>query len=138
MAAKERLIYDDAPPHARKHRWDDVDAGFVRDEDDAKLVGKCSSEIDKTTAQALLDEGIRWSPRRSRSPYPERVFNVFKGIPYRAHRQAPRKYHGFPELPSRIPGGTDGEIARQLRQRAEREGFGEEFDAWIARWKDER
>ena len=137
MAAKRRLLYDDSPPHARKHRWDSAEAGFVRDEDDAKLVGKCSNEIDTTIAQGLLDEGIHWSPRRSRSPLPERIFNVFKGIPYRAHRQAPRMYHGFPELPSRLPGGPDGRIAQELRRRAQREGCETQFDAWIARWKHE-
>jgi hypothetical protein len=88
MPAKHRLVYDDSPPHARKHRWDEAEAGFVRDEQDGPWIGKCSSD-------------------------------------------------GFPELPARIPGGQDGEIARALRQRAQRDGFEEQFDTWIARWKDE-
>lgn len=136
MSPKVRLTYDDSPPHARKHRWEQPAAGFSRDED-GKLVGKCSSDIDKPTAQALLENGIPWRARHSRGQYPDRVFNVFKGIPYRAHPRAPRKYHGFPELPSRIPGGPDGDIAQELKRRARREGFEEQFDTWIARWKDE-
>lgn len=137
MPAKHRLTYDDSPPHARKHRWDRAEADFVRDEHDGKLVGKCSREIDKPTAQALLDGGIEWRAPHSRREFPDRVFNVFQGIPYRAHRQGPRMYHGFPELPSRIPGGPHGEIALALRARAQKQGFEAQFDTWIARWKDE-
>jgi hypothetical protein len=108
MAAKLRLTYDDSPPHARKHRWNHGDAGFVRDEDNGAWVGKCSTRIDPSTAQNLLDDGIPWSPRRSRSPFPERVFNVFEGIPYRAHRQAPGCTMGFQSSPLAYPAASMG------------------------------
>ena len=91
-------------------------------------VGKCSSDINEELAQDLLDSGITWSPLSHRSPLPHSVFNVYNGIPYRAHRRgSTRFYHGFPDVRSRIPRA----IRDQLRDLAVAQQCADEFDAWM-------
>jgi hypothetical protein len=89
-------------------------------------VGKCPKDMSLETAQELLDEGIQFSGRNRRSPYPQEIFNVHKGIPYRAHQKDPGRYHGFPERPSKI----HPHILEQLRTRAEDAGDSEAFEQW--------
>jgi hypothetical protein len=115
---------DDADRRKHKSDWEDAAPGFLPDVD-GYVVGKCprDPELD---AQQLLDEGIRVPGRYPRSPFPERIYNVFKGIPYHAHQKRPGHYHGFPERPSRIPPA----IREQLRARAEQRGEGEAYEDW--------
>ena len=93
-------------------------------------MGKCPSGLDKRQAQRLLEDGIPYHGRYSRKRRPERVYNIFEGVPYRAHIMG-RVYHGFPEIPSEIP----PEILEELRERADDEGTREQFEAWLERYR---
>jgi hypothetical protein len=119
------LVYEPDENHRRKHRGDEPEARLTED-DTGNLVGKCSSEIDVDVAQRLLDEGIHWSPRTHRSPYPKYVYNVHKGVPYRAHRRG-QAYHGFPDVKNRIP----TTVRDDLRRRAEARDELAVFDLWM-------
>jgi hypothetical protein len=122
-----KRIYEPDESHRAKHRGDSADARLTVDED-GRLVCKCSNEIDTMLAQRLLDEGLPWSPATHRSPLPHSVFNVYRGIPYRAHRRGrTRFYHGFPDVKQRIP----AVLRAQLRERAVNQGAEDAFDAWM-------
>ncbi len=56
------------------------------------------------------------------------LFNVFEGVPYRAHRMG-HAYHGFPDFERNIP----REIREALRARAAKDGFEKEFEEWMER-----
>jgi hypothetical protein len=124
---KRRLIYapDDADRRKHKDNWQRAEPGFVYDSD-GYPVGKCPNGMDMDTAQGLLDGGISYAGRNRRSPFPESIYNVHGGVPYRAHQKAPGKYHGFPERASRIP----PRILQELRKRAEENGHLEMFERW--------
>ena len=124
---KLKPIYEPDESHRAKHRGSSEDAVLIQD-DDGNLVGKCSTLIDVACAQKLLDEGCAWSPKTHRSPLPHSVFNVFQGIPYRAHRRGTtRFYHGFPDVQNRIP----RDIRGRLREIAVAQGTEGTFDAWM-------
>lgn len=118
--------YDPNLAHRDKHRWDRDYASFVREEE--KLVGKCPCDIDDAVAQRLLEDGIPYRGRNRGGAYPERIYNVYRGVPFRAHEMAPGVYHGFPEHPSRLP----PEIREKLRARADEADEREAFEAWLA------
>lgn len=127
MTPRPKPVYEPDPSHTHKHRGSTPDAMIVADVDGRPL-GKCSSEIDRTTAQRLLDTGIAWSPSSHRSPLPHSVFNVYKGVPYRAHpRGRTRFYHGFPDVRNRIPAS----IRALLRALAAAEDAEDAFDRWM-------
>lgn len=127
MARKTRLRYDPDESHRRKHHWTHPYAAII-EEDDGKRVGKCSSGIDMNTAQALLDSGVHYSTLRfRRKMHPEMVFNVFEGIPYKAHQMGSGSYHGFPVCRRDIPRNVLGD----LTMLAEREGSEEALSRWL-------
>jgi len=130
---KGKPRYDPDLSHREKHRWDRPEADIIIDED-GKPVGKCPSDIDDKTAQDLLDNGIPFFQKgRLTRKYPQRVYNVFRGVPYRAHEMGRGLYHGFPELPDDVP----PRIREDLRERACRSGNVEAFDAWMnRRWPE--
>jgi hypothetical protein len=121
------LVYSADAAHRKKHRWDKAEPSHVPD-DDGKLVGKCSSKIDEAVAQRLLEEGIPWNPKTWRKKHPKMVFNVFEGVPYRAHRMG-NGYHGFPDIERNVPKS----VRDDLRSRAAEQGFEKEFDDWMER-----
>jgi hypothetical protein len=129
MPRKHNWSYDPAESRRRLHVWAEPHAGFAFEETRDMEVGKCSSEIDTTLAQRLLDAAIPYNPGSWRKKYPKMLYNTYKGTPYRAHQMGPGKYHGFPEKPSQIP----PIILEDLRSRAKAEGCEEEFDAWLKR-----
>jgi hypothetical protein len=98
---------------------------------DGGYVGKCPSDLDDRQAQRLLDDGIMYWGRNRRKPRPERVYNIHRGIPHRAHLMGGR-YHGFPEIPSEIPPS----IRDELRARAVAERTVDAFDEWMEKYKD--
>ncbi len=121
------IEYEPDPSHRKKHGGGSSEAQILVDVD-GNLVSKCSNEIDPTLAGRLLREGIPWSSESSRSPLPEAVFNLHRGIPYRAHRRGKtRFYHGFPDVRRRMPGG----IWKQLADLAIEQGVQQEFERWM-------
>lgn len=118
--------YQPPPAKRRKHGAVGPRATMQPDED-GKPVGRCAGTIDDETAQQLLETAIRWGGRRRRKQWPEKLFNVFEGIPYCGHGPGDGIFWGFPI------GGRDIplEIMEDLRSRAEDEGHLEAFDAWL-------
>ena len=118
-----KFLYDRGQ-HRRKHCWKNSYAGF---QPSAKgQVGKCSSKITQTIAQALLDDGVPdWDNEDAQ--YPTAIYNVFEGIPYEAAPTEPGKsYHGYPwrgTMPLRI--------FAQLEERASQSGHGRRFKKWV-------
>jgi hypothetical protein len=121
------LTYKADPKHAQKHRGSKAEAEIVTDVDGTP-VGKCSKEISPEEAQSLLDSGIRFPPCDP-SEVPKDVYNIHRGVPYRAHRNGAntRNFHGFPDVVRRIP----PKVRAELRERAKREGVADLFDRWM-------
>lgn len=116
-----------------KHRWNKDEAGFKP----AKRgpVGKCHSSISEEIAQDLLQTGII-----EPSPFgddnlcaaPERVYNVYRGIPYVAvHTRPGISYHGYPWR-----GRMHPQVREQLRARAEQTGDLREFQKWLKKYHE--
>ena len=127
--SNRKLTYKPDSKHRSKHKWA-LSKPAIETDGDGKPVARCPESIQGDTAQRLLDNGLKWSGRRKRSPFPERVFNVHEGVPYRAQRLATGQYYGFPELPARIP----PHIREKLRERAMKEGYGDVFNDWMTRY----
>ena len=116
-----------------KHRWKKDRAGFKP----AKRgpIGKCHRSISEEIAQNLLHTGII-----EPDPFgddnlcaaPERVYNVYRGIPYVAVPTRPGiSYHGYPWR-----GRMNPQIQEQLRVRAEQSGDLREFQKWLKKYRD--
>lgn len=119
-----KYLYD--PGEGRfKHRWKNDYPGF--EGSPQAPVGKCPSGITPERAQQLLDDGIAYYEDATAAGLPEAIYNVFHGVPYEtAPTERGKSFHGFPwrgKMPSRI--------RQQLATRAETEGYGREFRAWI-------
>jgi len=115
----------------RKHHWDRGHAGFVTV--GRIRVGKCPSTMDASSAQALLEEAIPYSPPRWDRPYPKRLYAVSDGVVYRAAPTNPgTSYHGFPEHPQTFPrAGNARDVKRQLLERAAQQGCEREVRQWM-------
>src|SRR4051812_3673364 len=86
----------------RKHHWSHDYAGFVKVKD--VLVGKCPSTLSIADCEALLNNGIAWTPDRWRKQYPKRIYNVRDCVVYRATPTIGGvSYHAFPELREQFP-----------------------------------
>jgi hypothetical protein len=129
MPSRRTLSYDADESRRRLHQWKHAHAGFVSEEKRGREVGKCSASIDADLAQRLLDGAIERSPKTWKKIYPKELFNVYEGVPYRAHSVTKGQYHGFPEK----PGGVPPNLHDELRSRAQQAGFLDEFDAWMAK-----
>lgn len=127
MAPKQpTLVYAPSPADRKKHKDGAQPYPTILQDIDGYPIGKCPADMSMEAAQDLLDEGIPFAGRNRRSPYPQEIFNVHDGIPYRAHQKEPGRYHGFPERPSRIR----PDILEQLRSRAKAMGDIEAFEQW--------
>lgn len=111
-----------------KHRWKFDRAGFLPSK--RGPVGKCHSSITTELAQDLLRTGIP-EPTvyedEDTSRAPDRIFNVYRGVPYVAVPTGPGKsYHGYPWR-----GRMSATVRGELRSRAEAEGNTRTFDKWL-------
>ena len=115
----------------RKHHWNNNYAGFK--DQDGVTVGKCPANITGTQAEALLHNGIAWSPPTWEKPYPNRIYVVYQGVVYRATPTNPGvSYHGFPETGKdlrRLPKGLQDEIMQSARSN----GWEKEVKKWFDR-----
>lgn len=129
-ATAMQLLYERGE-HRRKHCWSNNYAGYTGK--GRNRVGKCSSDLTDIQAQNLLNSGIwvdadlRELPERN--AYPDYVYNVYGGVPYRAAVTVTmRSMHGYPclyekELPAWL--------RARLRQLAEDSGYLPEFNRWL-------
>lgn len=132
MARPSDPIYDPSPERRRKH-------GAVGDEPvlerypDGKLVGRCAGTITPKIAQDLLESALVAEHRRKSPPF---RFNVYEGIPYKAHGtkdgRSPLRYWGYPLGPT--DAGPD--ILERLRNIAKQSGHEERFDEWLRQCRD--
>ena len=97
-------------------------------------VGMCPTGMKRDGAEQALNDGIKRAGRRKRSPFPQDVYNVINGIPYRAHPSGRgARYHGFPEVIQKIP----VDVRQELRERAEQEGDLEAYESWESQHGDD-
>ncbi|MBF8272674.1 MAG: hypothetical protein HW380_1779 [Magnetococcales bacterium] len=82
-------------------------------------------------AERLLNDGIPWPPE---AEHPERIYNVYQGVVYRAAPSVPGKiYHGFPEKeqPGRL---VPDEVLGTLAERADNAGEFRKFKTWAKKY----
>ncbi|HIJ84646.1 MAG TPA: hypothetical protein HPQ00_10655 [Magnetococcales bacterium] len=123
--------YDSAERRA-KHKWSRDEAGFDPP-DIPGSPGKCPSSVTRTPglAERLLNDGIPWPPE---AEHPERIYNVYQGVVYRAAPSVPGKiYHGFPEKeqPGRL---VPDEVLGTLAERADNAGEFRKFKTWAKKY----
>jgi len=107
-----------------KHCWNRPYAGFEPDK--RGEVGKCSSKITNDVAQALLEDGVEFKINDD-DPHPDKIYNVFDGVPYVATITRPGvSYHGYPWR-----GSIPMRILRELERRADAAGNSREFKNWV-------
>ena len=110
----------------RKHHWRRNVAGFVTQ--GGVIVGKCPSGMTTEFAEAMLNDGVPWSPLRWRHDYPKRIYNILDGVVYRAVPTNPGvSYHGFPERLEHLP----TELIGPLLALAEALGERERIERWL-------
>ena len=132
MPPQQQYVYERGDGR-RKHRWKHDEAGF--EQHGSVRIGKCHRSIDDDEAQRLLDTGIP-DPDPYRDPsagvpptlaYPQKIYNVYRGVPYVAVPTRPGKsYHGYPAR-GRMP----PHIRKALCERAKRAKMLGEFKQWI-------
>ena len=118
-----------------KHVWKKQEAGF--EPSPRGPIGKCDSRIDQTIAEQLLKNGIveddpvRLPSGLGPQVHPEKIFNIYKGVPYVAVPTQPGKsYHGYP-----FRGRMTRSVERKLRDRATNAGVVRLFDKWMKKCK---
>lgn len=124
-AALASFLYERGEGRA-KHIWRYDRPGFQPG--NRGQVGKCPRSITDAIATSLLRTGfIEESPYCDAPHAPDCIYNVYRGVPYVAVPTQPGKsYHGYPWR-----GRMSATIRMKLRERAEAEGHGREFDQWL-------
>lgn len=111
-----------------KHCWANDHAGFQPSGRGA--VGKCHASITDEVAEQLLREGVVYHAPGTTSP--EHVYNVYRGVIYEAAPTQPGKsFHGYPWCGAQGRPPLPPRIIRQLRCRAEQQGYENEFEKWL-------
>ncbi len=102
----------------------------------SELVGKCPNGLSESTVLRLLNEGIPYPEEWEEADGPPaRLYNVHRGIPFVARRNAPGSYyyHGHPLGYRQVTSG----IRRELEARARAQGYEREFRRWCKQHKVE-
>lgn len=134
MARSARLKYAPTPAQRQKHGGISSRA-VIRIEGRLK-VGKCSTDIGTDQAEDLLNTGHKYSSRSAGKKYPERVYNVYDGVPYRAQHTDGGRYHGFPIHPDELKELPS--VRSALEAIAEEDGDLEKFNAWLeGGWRED-
>ena len=135
MAVKEpakKLIYDPGE-HRNKHCWNQPHAAIVLEGSSA--IGKCPSTLDKAQAGRLLEDAECDGKVEGQSVaelLPPRMWNVHQGIVYEAVPTQAGSYHGYPWCGRPGRNRLSRSVRAALKQRAEEQGFGSEFEKWMA------
>jgi len=135
MGLSSSYKYAPSPKKRKKHRGSSPRA-VIRIEGGLK-VGKCSAEITEEMAQDLLNAGHPYRSRRSaKKKYPERIYNVYDGVPYRAQHTNGGDYHGFPVHPDELD--EIPTVQKALEEIARQQGELDELRAWLdGGWRGE-
>ena len=108
-----------------KHKWNKDVADFVTP--DGMPVGKCPKSVGIDLATHLLNSGIEWHNPKIPKAYPDHIYNVYKGVIYKATITLHgRSYHGYP-WKGRLP----RQIYDKLVEIAKSQGYQAEFDEWV-------
>ena len=108
--------YDPGTPK-KKHHWEEDEPAIVRR--GRELVAMCPNNVTNAEAAAQLVNAVPWSPPDWDKPWPKRLYNLFRGIVYRAtHTLGGTSYHAFPEREGDLPAS----VRRQLSERAAKTG----------------
>jgi hypothetical protein len=101
------------------------EAGFIRN---SPPIGKCHRSITPEIAQILLRSGVFEASVYEDAPAtPDKIYNVYRGIPYEAVvTQGGKSYHGYPWA-----GRMSVTMREALRARAVQQGMRKEFDQWL-------
>jgi len=127
MLEQKEWLYDRGDAR-HKHHWKHDKAGFMRIGN--KDVGKCHSSITTELAQELLRTGLRYNAPGSEVV--THVYAVYRGVVYEAAPTlAGRSYHGYPWKGGQGRPALPRRIERELRKRAEQDGFSKEFTDWV-------
>ena len=114
-------IYEPSQDRKHKRGWLSDEAGFIEGPT-GEIIGKCPANLTEADASKLLNsDSIAYSNSRWPHQYPERVYNIYNGVLYRAKPTVPGKsYHGFPELSSeaeRLPRKLKEQLLELARKR---------------------
>jgi len=119
---------DESP--RRKHKWSRDEHGFV--EQNGVVVAKCPDSLTNEKARELLNSGVGWRDEDWPHDHPNKIYGVYRGVVYRATPTIPgRSYHGFPEVPSRMP--RKRELQEAIIELARNEGTEDEVRKWLKR-----
>lgn len=126
ISSEASRVYS-SPENRHKHRWSKNYAGFCRYH--GEIVGKCPNNITLEEAQDLLLKAIPDPPDEyDDDPYPKRLYNVHKGVIYRAEGDGrSNRYHAFPADNIR---SMDSDTLDTLEKRANESGYLEKFKKW--------
>ena len=126
ISSENERVYN-SPENRHKHRWSKNYAGFASYY--GETVGKCPNNITSEEVQRLLLEASPDPPDEyDNDPYPKRLYNVYKGVIYRAEGDGrSNKYHAFPA--DNINSMDDDTLAI-LEKRATDSGYLEQFKKW--------
>lgn len=123
-------IYEAEQNPKRKHAWSKDIAGF--EEFRGLLAGKCPNNITKQEAEALINDGIAWSPPGWDERWPRKIFVVRQGVVYRAVPTVPGvSYHAFPEQ-GRALRELPQSVQTQILERAREQGCEPEVRKWMS------
>jgi hypothetical protein len=90
----------------------------------------CPANIPQPILDHLLNSGIPYYGRGDPKEHPHSIFNVYRGVPYRAVRTvAGRSFHGFPCISKRkdVPPG----VLPAILKKAEELGVKEQVEKWF-------
>lgn len=111
-----------------KHCWHLDEAGF--EPAHKGQVGKCHNSITDVIAQELLQNGIVYHAPGSTAP--EHVYAIYRGVIYEAApTQYGKSFHGYPWRGDQGRPALPPRILRDLRIRAQQEGYLSEFEKWL-------
>ena len=129
----KRLAYEPGE-HRTKHCWNEPHAGVVRN--GSTCIGKCPNTLSKEQARDLLDDA-EFDGKVAGVPIsqvqPKRMWNVYRGIVYEEVPTQAGSYHGYPWFGRPGRNRLPRAVRVALEQRAENQGFGREFQTWMAK-----
>ena len=127
MRAQDTWLYERGDGRY-KHRWNKDEAGFVLK--NGAGVGKCHASIDENAATLLLRNGVVYNAPGTDEP--EHVYAVYRGVIYEAAPTRPGvSFHGYPWSGNQGRPPLPPRILRDLKTRAEHEGYLREFAQWL-------
>ncbi len=100
-------------------------------------MGTCPNNLTREEARDILNSGLPYfdddDPERSQGAFPDKVFAVYKGVPYESRQTIRGKsFHGFPVLPERFARLPQA-VQEWLRAAVAKQGH--RIEDWLNQWK---